>query len=458
MLKKLFCALMMLSTSLFCGSVKSDKQRVASAESLSNQNQSVASLLAQDQIDSQLIQYESNKSINPFHRHKPKDYDKPFLSSLKAAKGKRKAKHNMAKIDFIYIITNKRCHRFDDLMRSFKKYNVTPYRFTSFGKKDLTSDLMFRTCVRGCRKFGQLTANKLVYTSGEFKFATRKMCSNESGYVNRGMSQRQLARSLSHISIIKDALDSGYENIWIMDSGTQLRCDPIILSQYISAANTEIPGWTTLYTDFGQRNLDDNIVPVNRFYFRPDFQFLDPDQYLSRAYEEEQGAYSENDNDFDKSSSSVVVAGVQAQALNACEQWKQNHPDSGSGDSGATGPSDQPGSNSSYNSDNSINSENSGDKDAYEQGQARARASFIIQNKRFAVTNNAASTNDSAFIRVGLLKGAHSYILNKKGMKLMLEWYLEHKIFVPFWQELQIVPGMEPYFISEPVTINQNPA
>jgi hypothetical protein len=311
-------------------------------------------------------------------------YDMPFLSALKQAKGKDKEYHKMSGIDFVYVITAKKCNRFDDLKRSFSKYNVFPYRFTSFSPKDISHDTMFRTCLRGSRRYKRIEANKLVVRRGKFVLDKRKMRSSRAGHIHRRMSLKALSRALSHISIIKDALDSGYEHIWIMDSGTTLRTDPNTLCTYLERADKEIPDWTSIYTDFSERDAEDYLEPIGHFYGRPDVEFLEPDEYLVRE-EQNNDPYDYSDDEVDGGSDQDSSGGYQER------------------------------------------------EDGLEKGKL-----------------------DDKFTHVGLLKGAHSYILNKKGMKLIMDWYLDHKIFIPYAQEIQIIPGMHPYCTPEPITRNQN--
>ena len=367
----------------------------------------------------------------------------PFLSALKDAKGKNKESHSMAGIDFIYVVTAKKCHRFNDLKGRFLRYGINPYRFTAFQSKDISFDTMFRTCVHGSRRYKRIKSNKLSMHRGKPVLNKRKMSSAKAGYIHRNMSIKALSRTLSHLSIIRDAYVSGYETIWIMDSATELRCDPTILSTYISRANNEIPDWTSLYTDYSERDKGDNIEPLGHFFGRPDFEFLEPDDYLSREFNDEdigadEDVYYEDDNSIGKISPKDTLGRLQAEEKLVCEEWDKKHGnEEGSGD-GATGPSDQPGSNSSY------------------VPKSRDRAAFTVQNKFSTISPSSSPADIEKFSHVGLLKGAHSYVLNRKGMKLILDWYTDHKIYIPYAQEIQIIPNMHPYCVPEPVTRNMN--
>ena len=59
-------------------------------------------------------------------------------------------------------------------------------------------------------------------------------------------------------------------------------------------------------------------------------------------------------------------------------------------------------------------------------------------------------TADSNF-HVGLLVGAHSYLLNRHGMETILNYYKANKIFIPYEMEIQVIPGIVPYRTQEPL-------
>ena len=351
----------------------------------------------------------------------------PFELALKEAKGKDKEEHKMSGIDFVYVVTAKKCHRYDALKRSFGKYNVNPYRFTTVSPSEINFRTMQRACLHGSRRYSKFMASTVVRERGRTSLKKKKMSSYNAGYVHQKMSTKKLSVALSHISCIKDAIDSGYQTIWIMDSGTELRVDPNVLSSYILRADKEIPDWTSLYTDIGERDFSDRIRPLKKFFCRPDFRFLEPEAYFNRMFEgqadepKEKGsvAYSKKNSDIVKNNGKYFLGrgdfenhkkSRESRELLAVEEWEND----------------------------------------------QMNDSFTQETLTTDIIKAVPSQTKDAFTKVGLLKGAHSYILNKKGMKLIMDWYLDHQIFIPYAQEIQIIPGMNPYYIPMPVTRNQN--
>jgi hypothetical protein len=190
-------------------------------------------------------------------------------------------------------------------------------------------------------------------------------------------------------------------------------------------ADKEIPDWTSIYTDFSERDSEDYLKPIGRFYERPDVDFLDADGYLVREEEGDAGDDTWLEND-------AAVDGI-------CYDYRYRghlERNDGLGERGLE-----------QNESSTISPKTTAN---------RTRAGFTIENKRPTVANTNYSDGIDTFSHVGLLKGAHSYILNRKGMKLIMDYYLEHKIFIPYAQEIQIIPGMHPYCTPEPITKNTN--
>lgn len=352
----------------------------------------------------------------------------PFEQALKPAKGKDKEDHKMSGIDFVYVITAKKCHRYDALKRSFAKYNVIPYRFTSVNRREITHRTMQRACLHGSRRFSKFCARTDFSQGGRTVLKKQKMSNYDSGYIHQEMSIKKLSTALSHISCIKDAIDSGYQTIWIMDSGTELRVDPNILSSYVQRADKECADWTILYTDYSERDGLDNVRSLKKFFYRPDFQFLEPEIYFNRMfenyeeYEEGQGIIR------DGSKGNVSLKDSRRDFMGRDQVWQHKK------------------SRESRELLAIKSWANDGVNEKFTQATAVPEIVKVVVNK----------ADGDKFHKVGLLKGAHSYILNKKGMKLIMEWYLDHQIFIPYAQEIQIIPGMNPYYIPSPVTRNQN--
>lgn len=85
--------------------------------------------------------------------------------------------------------------------------------------------------------------------------------------------------SLAHLSVLKDAYDSGYETVWVMEDDIFIEDDPHLLSSLIEELDdlTEPEGWDVLYTDFDCLVVDPNrkLEEQIPLMWRPDMPFLD---------------------------------------------------------------------------------------------------------------------------------------------------------------------------------------
>ncbi len=85
--------------------------------------------------------------------------------------------------------------------------------------------------------------------------------------------------SLSHLSVLKDAYDSGYETVWILEDDIVIHEDPHLLSDRIEELDELVgpDGWDVLYTDFDYLVVDPSRTLAEQIphMWRPDMAGLD---------------------------------------------------------------------------------------------------------------------------------------------------------------------------------------
>jgi GR25 family glycosyltransferase involved in LPS biosynthesis len=98
------------------------------------------------------------------------------------------------------------------------------------------------------------------------------------------LSRGAIGIALSHLSILQDAEDSGYETIWVMEDDVEVMRDPRILSDLIDNLDTLVgkENWDILFTDRDIR--DANGVHKECYWAakRPDFMPLRANDYATR--------------------------------------------------------------------------------------------------------------------------------------------------------------------------------
>ena len=72
---------------------------------------------------------------------------------------------------------------------------------------------------------------------------------------------------LSHLSVLQDALDSGYDTIWVMEDDIQIIRNPRKLSKLIAKLDALVGknGWDVLYTDQDSKNGERTLCALQRF-------------------------------------------------------------------------------------------------------------------------------------------------------------------------------------------------
>ncbi|NNM43789.1 MAG: glycosyltransferase family 25 protein [Chlamydiae bacterium] len=79
---------------------------------------------------------------------------------------------------------------------------------------------------------------------------------------------------LSHLSVIKNALDNDFDLIWIMEDDVDFHEDVQQIPQLLKELFEIDPDWDTFYTDIDTKNHTGNYVPSLDVDFRPDQQNL----------------------------------------------------------------------------------------------------------------------------------------------------------------------------------------
>lgn len=86
---------------------------------------------------------------------------------------------------------------------------------------------------------------------------------------------------ISHISVIRDAYQRGYECIWVCEDDIAIYESPHKLRRILTKLYSLIPDWDVLYTDIDSKDSEGNRVPSISSLFRPDQQYHSLDYYTT---------------------------------------------------------------------------------------------------------------------------------------------------------------------------------
>ena len=98
------------------------------------------------------------------------------------------------------------------------------------------------------------------------------------------MSRGSIGIVLSHLSVLQDAYDAGYETIWVMEDDIEIIRNPRLVSDLIERLD-ELAGkrgWDILFTDRDTKNSYGQYVPNTACAWVPNYVPYDPSRFEKR--------------------------------------------------------------------------------------------------------------------------------------------------------------------------------
>jgi GR25 family glycosyltransferase involved in LPS biosynthesis len=103
-------------------------------------------------------------------------------------------------------------------------------------------------------------------------------------YFGHCVARGPIAIILSHLSVLQDALDSGYETIWVLEDDIEIIRDPRVIPDLIDKLDGLVgkEGWDILFTDQDIRKANGEYNPCYWYAKRPNFTPWNPNQFAER--------------------------------------------------------------------------------------------------------------------------------------------------------------------------------
>lgn len=138
---------------------------------------------------------------------------------------------HLNEIDCIYVLNlEKRSEKWEDTQEVFKPYQLGLTRFIGIDGWSIPSDVQAH--------FWEEQKDALI-DDGQTLYSLPKS----------GFFSGNLGSTLSHLSILQDAYDRGYQVIWLLEDDVSIKKDPHLLDETIQRLNAVDPSWDLLYTD-----------------------------------------------------------------------------------------------------------------------------------------------------------------------------------------------------------------
>ena len=193
-------------------------------------------------------------------------------------------------VDFIYMINLDR--RPEKLKQSFDQlalYNIVPFRFSAVNGKDKP---LKEIAELGVTYTPDMAPNVNIpmhtpggvwgtYYSEQDGPHHELIATPNRNYFYYPLGKGELGCLLSHLSILKDAYDAGYNTIWVMEDDIQVIQNPHLISSLIKKLNGLVGknSWDILFTDQDTKDKNGNYVICRSYAPRPNFSPADPERF-----------------------------------------------------------------------------------------------------------------------------------------------------------------------------------
>lgn len=195
----------------------------------------------------------------------------------------KEAGHNMRNIDFIYTINlDRRPEKFAHCVSELSPYGITPYRFSAVNGWELSLEDLNSLGVEFAPWMKKNIMGTCYPVDGDGTPIHSLISVVGKKYFSHCMSRGAIGIVLSHLSVLQDAYDAGYETIWVMEDDIKVIKDPHLISELIDKldALTGKKGWDILFTDQDTKNRLGEYVPCRGHAQRPNFSPTNPSRFL----------------------------------------------------------------------------------------------------------------------------------------------------------------------------------
>ncbi len=180
-------------------------------------------------------------------------------------------------IDYIYMINlDERPEKFQASASQLSPYGIFPYRFSAVNGWKLSLQDVNTLGTRYSPAMGQGHWGTFYPVDGDGEAMHEVMSVKNKVYFSHCMSRGAIGIVLSHLSILRDAYDSGYKTIWVMEDDIEVVRDPRVLSDLIVELDSIVgkSGWDILFTDPDTKANSGQYVPCAAYAWRPNIPNL----------------------------------------------------------------------------------------------------------------------------------------------------------------------------------------
>ncbi|OGN64305.1 MAG: hypothetical protein A3E80_05605 [Chlamydiae bacterium RIFCSPHIGHO2_12_FULL_49_9] len=195
--------------------------------------------------------------------------------------------HRIEGIDFIYMINlDERPEKFARSAGELQFYGISPYRFSAVNGWKLPTAVFDEVGVKFAP--GSLRERFIGSTyleeGGKEYIHTEFLQENGAAYFTRYLARGAIGIVLSHLSVLKDAYDAGYETIWVMEDDIEVIEDPRKIPKLLKDLDRLAPDWDIFFTDIDTKSTVGEHVPCRALAARPNVSIPPLSAFLEKFY------------------------------------------------------------------------------------------------------------------------------------------------------------------------------
>lgn len=193
--------------------------------------------------------------------------------------------HSMRNIDFIYIINlDARPEKFASCLNQLHPYGIDPFRFSAVNGWELSFEAMKDLGVKFSPEMNGDHMGTFYFPEDNWQPRHFMIDTYGQTYFSHCMSRGAIGIVLSHLSVLQDALDSGYETIWVMEDDIETIKNPNRISNLIDLLDSfhATKDWDILFTDKDTKDKQGNYVPCMGYAWRPNFIPENTERFYNR--------------------------------------------------------------------------------------------------------------------------------------------------------------------------------
>ncbi len=168
---------------------------------------------------------------------------------------------------------DERPEKLENCVNQLAQYGICPYRFSAINGWKLPFEVINDVGV----SYALQMTNDLWGTSflpeDHYNPHHEVMHIPNRCYFYHGMTRGAIGIVLSHLSILQDAYDSGYETIWVLEDDFKVIRNPHLLTDRIRELDKLIgsQNWDVLFTDRDTKDQQGNYVTCISYARRPNY-------------------------------------------------------------------------------------------------------------------------------------------------------------------------------------------